>query len=169
MLVVGSSSSASPSAGGFKPLLTSPIWRKLSRFDLDYPPFDFNSGMGVDPVDYEEARRHGLVIPEATLEGADGESLNASLEVEGERTTVRTAVEQGIYRHSVFVRIPPGQSIDLRWRLESTLPPGSYDLTLVRPANGGATETNVVVREGDRNVIDETVAPGRTVRLTTNP
>ena len=29
--------------------------------------------------------------------------------------------------------------------------------------------TNVVVREGDRNVIDETVAPGRTVRLTTNP
>ena len=96
-------------------------------------------------------------------------SLNASLEVEGERTTVRTAVEQGIYRHSVFVRIPPGQSIDLRWRLESTLPPGPYDLTLVRPANGGATETNVVVREGDRNVIDETVAPGRTVRLTTNP
>mgnify|MGYP003375926007 FL=1 len=95
-------------------------------------------------------------------------SLNASLEVEGERTTVRTAVEQGIYRHSVFVRIPPGQSIDLRWRLESTLPPGPYDLTLVRPANGGATETNVVVREGDRNVIDETVAPGRTVRLTTN-
>lgn len=61
-------------------LLTSPIWRKLSRFDLDYPPFDFNSGMGVDPVDYEEARRHGLTIPEATLEGADGESLNASLE-----------------------------------------------------------------------------------------
>jgi hypothetical protein len=96
-------------------------------------------------------------------------SLNASLEVDGERTTVRTAVEQGIYRHSVFVRIPPGQSIDLRWRLESTLPPGPYDLTLVRPANGGATETNVVVREGDRNVIDETVAPGRTVRLTTNP
>jgi hypothetical protein len=96
-------------------------------------------------------------------------SLNVSLEVDGERTTVRTAVEQGIYRHSVFVRIPPGQSIDLRWRLESTLPPGPYDLTLVRPANGGATETNVVVREGDRNVIDETVAPGRTVRLTTNP
>ena len=61
-------------------LLTSPIWRKLSRFDLPYPPFDFNSGMGVDPVDYEEAQRHGLTIPEATIEGMDGESLNASLE-----------------------------------------------------------------------------------------
>ena len=61
-------------------LLTSPIWRKLSRFDLDYPPFDFNSGMGVDPVDYEEAQRHGLVIPEATVDDMDGESLNASLE-----------------------------------------------------------------------------------------
>lgn len=61
-------------------LLTSPIWRKLSRFDLPYPPFDFNSGMGVDPVDYEEALRHGLVIPEATVDDMDGESLNASLE-----------------------------------------------------------------------------------------
>lgn len=61
-------------------LLISPIWRQLSRFDLDYPPFDFNSGMGVDPVDYEEAQRHGLVIPEATIEGADRESLNSSLE-----------------------------------------------------------------------------------------
>lgn len=61
-------------------LLTSPIWRKLSRFDLPYPPYDYNSGMGVDPVDYEEAQRHGLVIPEATIEGMDNESLNASLE-----------------------------------------------------------------------------------------
>lgn len=61
-------------------LLTSPIWRKLSRFDLDYPPFDFNSGMGVDPVDYEEAQRHGLTIPEATIDNMDRESLNSSLE-----------------------------------------------------------------------------------------
>ena len=61
-------------------LLTSPIWRKLSRFDLPYPLYDYNSGMGVDPVDYEEAQRHGLVIPEATIEGMDNESLNASLE-----------------------------------------------------------------------------------------
>lgn len=61
-------------------LLTSPIWRELSRFDLAYPPFDYNSGMGVDPVDYEEAQRHGLAIPEATVEGMDNESLNASLE-----------------------------------------------------------------------------------------
>ena len=66
--------------GSYIALLTSPIWRKLSRFDLPYPPFDFNSGMGVDPVDYEEAQRHGLTIPEATIEGMDGESLNASLE-----------------------------------------------------------------------------------------
>ncbi len=36
--------------------------------------------MGVDPVDYEEAQRHGLVIPEATVDDMDGESLNASLE-----------------------------------------------------------------------------------------
>lgn len=61
-------------------LLTSPIWRELSRFDLPYPPYDYNSGMGVDPVDYEEAQRHGITIPAATVDGMDNESLNASLE-----------------------------------------------------------------------------------------
>jgi hypothetical protein len=92
-------------------------------------------------------------------------SQNVSLEVDGERTPSRLSIEEGLYRHSVSLSIPPGTSVELRWRLEGTLPAGDYDLTLVRPANGGTTDTNVVVRDEDRTVIDETVAPGRTVRL----
>ena len=93
-------------------------------------------------------------------------SQNVSLELDGERVPVRTDMEQGYYRHSVGLAIPPGQSVELRWRLEGTLPAGDYDLTLLRPANGGTTETNVVAREGDRDVIDEIAPPGRVVRLT---
>ncbi len=92
-------------------------------------------------------------------------SRNASLEVDGERTPSRLAIEEGLYRHSVSVEIPPGGTVELRWRLEGTLPSGPYDLTLVRPANAGTADTNVVVRDLDRTVIDQTVEPGRTVRL----
>jgi len=36
-------------------LKTSPIWAKLSRFERPWPPFDFNSGMGLEDVDRQEA------------------------------------------------------------------------------------------------------------------
>lgn len=42
----------------------SPIWTALSRFDLPYPPYDYNSGMGRRPVSWDDARRLGLVKPE---------------------------------------------------------------------------------------------------------
>ena len=95
-------------------------------------------------------------------------SRNATLEVNGERTPARLALEEGLYRHGVSISIPPGGSVELRWRLDGKLPAGDYDLTLVRPANGGTADTSVVVRDLDRTVIDETLKPGRTVRLTTN-
>mgnify|MGYP007001778332 CR=1 FL=1 len=93
-------------------------------------------------------------------------SRNVSLKVDGKRTPARLALEEGLYRHSVSLSIPPGKSVELRWRIEGTLLAGPYDLTLVRPAKGGTSDTNVVVRDVDRTVIDETVEPGRTVRLT---
>lgn len=36
-------------------LKNSPVWAKLSRFGLPYPPFDFNSGMGVRDIARDEA------------------------------------------------------------------------------------------------------------------
>jgi hypothetical protein len=43
-------------------LLNHPIWRKLSRFDQPYPPFDFGSGMGVRAVSRGEALDLGFEL-----------------------------------------------------------------------------------------------------------
>lgn len=50
-------------------LKLSPIWARLSRFGTPYPPFDFNSGMGVEDVGRRKARELGLLE-----EGGSGES-----------------------------------------------------------------------------------------------
>lgn len=42
-------------------LKNDPIWTEISRFDLPYPPFDFNSGMDVQDVDRGEAIDLGLI------------------------------------------------------------------------------------------------------------
>ncbi|MBI5693666.1 MAG: hypothetical protein HZC55_26615 [Verrucomicrobia bacterium] len=48
-------------------LKTDPIWRRLSRFELPYPPFDFNSGMGVADLARDEAEALGLLEPNTEL------------------------------------------------------------------------------------------------------
>ena len=53
----------------FVALKLSPIWAALSRFGNPYPPFDFNSGMGVEDVGRRKARELGLLE-----EGGSGES-----------------------------------------------------------------------------------------------
>lgn len=42
-------------------LKSDPIWTKLSRFGLPYPPFDFNSGMGVRDISRREAIALGVM------------------------------------------------------------------------------------------------------------
>lgn len=44
-------------------LKNDPVWAKLSRFGTPWPPFDFNSGMGVEDVDRAEAEALGLLKP----------------------------------------------------------------------------------------------------------
>ncbi|GEM_PF-4940362 len=44
-------------------LKTDPIWTKISRFGTPYPPFDFNSGMGLEEIDREEAEKLGVLLP----------------------------------------------------------------------------------------------------------
>ncbi len=43
--------------------INSPIWKNISRFDLPYPPFDFNSEMGVVDIERSDAIKLGL-LPE---------------------------------------------------------------------------------------------------------
>ena len=42
-------------------LKTDPIWTAISRFGKPHPPFDYNSGMGVEEVDRDTAEHLGLM------------------------------------------------------------------------------------------------------------
>ena len=42
-------------------LKEDPIWAAISRFGMPYPPFDFNSGMGVDDISFDEAVSLGVI------------------------------------------------------------------------------------------------------------
>jgi hypothetical protein len=52
-------------------LKDSPIWSKLSIFGTPYPPFDFNSGVGVDDVTRGEAIELGLMEPSDVIKPED--------------------------------------------------------------------------------------------------
>lgn len=69
--------------GSWRALVTSPIWAALSRFHYPYPPFDFNSGMRVRPVDAETCRGLGLLGGDwqDEMERQQRESLNADAAV----------------------------------------------------------------------------------------
>lgn len=61
-----------------------PIWRAINRFGNPYPPFDFNSGLGVEDVGHDEAVRLGVIQPGETVQPVDvrfGESLGQMTEV----------------------------------------------------------------------------------------
>lgn len=47
---------------------TDPIWAAISRFGRAWPPFDFNSGMGLEEVDREEAEALGVIDPGEVIE-----------------------------------------------------------------------------------------------------
>lgn len=42
---------------------TSPIWKRISRFNSPWPPFDWGSGMGLASIDIDEAEELGAVQP----------------------------------------------------------------------------------------------------------
>ena len=65
-------------------LKEDPIWSAISRFGTPYPPFDFNSGMGVDDVSYDEAVELGVIPSEDYQPPKESplENFNASLEAE---------------------------------------------------------------------------------------
>jgi len=60
-------------------LKNDPIWTRISRFGLPYPPFDFNSGMDVQDVDREEAMALEL-IDRDTVIAPQSRDFNAALQ-----------------------------------------------------------------------------------------
>ncbi len=68
--------------------INSPIWRKISRFGLPYPPFDFNSGMDIAPIRRDEAVRLGVIAQDSVQEPADElPSMNENLEAKFENAS----------------------------------------------------------------------------------
>ena len=67
-------------------LKDDPVWVRISRFGHPYPPFDFNSGMGVEDVSRDEAVELGLITddyrpPEGSPLAAFNDGLQAELKV----------------------------------------------------------------------------------------
>ena len=61
-------------------LKSDEIWRRISRFGLPYPPFDFGSGVGVTNITRTEAFRLGLIQLGQTVNVPEPQ-LNENLEV----------------------------------------------------------------------------------------
>ena len=59
----------------------APIWMKLSRFGNPWPPFDYNSGMGVEDVLAAEAGKLG-VVPPAQAQAVTERRYNEDAEAE---------------------------------------------------------------------------------------
>lgn len=60
------------------------FWERLSRFNLPYPPFDFNSGMDVQDIDRDEAIAIGLIDRDTQIAPQDrgfNDGLEAALGV----------------------------------------------------------------------------------------
>ena len=64
--------------GAMIALKTSPIWAALSRFGNPFPPFDFNSGMGVKDVKKSVCREIGLLGPNEQPEIPQPPDFNGS-------------------------------------------------------------------------------------------
>jgi hypothetical protein len=62
-------------------LKDSPVWSKLSIFGTPYPPFDFNSGVGVEDVTRGDAIDLGLMEPSDVIQPED-RGFNEDLKTE---------------------------------------------------------------------------------------
>lgn len=72
-----------PSAPGrMIALKTDPIWTRISRFGVPWPPFDWGSGMGLRGIDRDEADAFGITGPEDVFQPLElpfNESARASV------------------------------------------------------------------------------------------
>lgn len=56
-----------------------PIWKKLGRFGNPWPPFDFQSGIGVEDVSRDEAEELGVIAIDEAVEPQDA-AFDSALE-----------------------------------------------------------------------------------------
>ena len=69
-----------PEAGRMIALKTDSIWSRISRFGSPWPPFDFNSGMGLAGIGRAEALALGLIKPKQKVVAKSLRSFNSGVE-----------------------------------------------------------------------------------------
>lgn len=69
-------------------LVNAPIWSAINRFEVPYPPFDFNSGMGVAGVNRQNALSLGVITKDAPVQAAETRDFNQDLKYS---TSIRAA------------------------------------------------------------------------------
>ena len=63
-------------------LKTDPVWAAISRFGNPFPPFDYNSGMGLDDVGRRECVRLGVIDADTPPQKPPEVHFNGSLHAE---------------------------------------------------------------------------------------
>lgn len=94
-----------------------PIWVAISAFRNPYPPFDFNSGMGVSDVSRDQAEALGVIDPGEKIQPAH-KGFNDTLERK-ERSTQADILEAAISNFAGSVEINKGIA---KWRGFKTIP-----------------------------------------------
>ena len=105
-------------------LRNDPIWRKISRFGSPVPPFDFNSGMGLEEVNRFEAEGLGIQLPEEAEGGSEPEEVSGiGHQVESE-TLDRSEEAEGLEARAqkVIDSVSESQKDFYRVALKSTSP-----------------------------------------------
>lgn len=117
-------------------LKNDPIWASLSAFGLPYPPFDYNSGMGLKDISEEKADALGGITPTtgaipttkeesaAALKEAQAQFAKETAQQVGKPSTVegkiadhqkaqeKALVEQVIARRAAEAQKPQSQSLN---------------------------------------------------------
>lgn len=94
------------------------IWIAISRFGTPWPPFDFNSGMGIEEVDREEAEQLGL--------------LNEGDPVEPIETDFNRQLESGVQTQNLDPRLISAMKTFLGDQLDTTGTQVSWRSDLIR-------------------------------------
>lgn len=80
-------------------LKTDPIWANISAFGTPWPPFDFNSGMGVEDIDFDAAVELGVIAEDAEIQVPEAPAFNEGLEVE---LPAKGLAEMDVYMREAF-------------------------------------------------------------------
>jgi hypothetical protein len=75
-------------------LKTDGIWTRISRFGRPWPPFDFNSGMGLDDIDRSEAEDLGVLARNAEVKPVEKDFMaGMQASVDGIDPRLQTALK----------------------------------------------------------------------------